>query len=152
MVKQKKNGNAVPKKKGQKEKLAKKARREERRAQQEQQLLQRSGSIDINSDDEIDRFAWVEDVEENLLVGRLYLFLPVQGACSRDDFNSYRGILKRIEGEDDEKRNDNGEAVFLPVAAALTLKDEDHGSEEELYVKVPLKNVVRRQISWTLRF
>jgi UvrD/REP helicase N-terminal domain len=80
-------------------------------------------------------------LDNSLLVGRLYYFLP-DVAYDRNDANSRRGILDKVIG--DEADDTNSTAVFVPI---VPLDDSDSHR-----ATVPLGNVVRQRVAWTLRY
>jgi hypothetical protein len=131
MGKQKKGAAA----KSNNKKKEKKEQKKERRAQANAQA-----KID-SSRDEVERIFQELHLENSLLVGRLYYYLP-DYPYDPNDVNSYRGILKQLVG--DENDGDNGKAVFQPVFPL--------GDSDDHRVTVPLRNVIRQRVAWTLRY
>jgi hypothetical protein len=83
-------------------------------------------------------------LDKSLLVGRLYYFLPL-GSFTPSDVNTYRGILERVIGDED----DNGMGVFVWV---VPVDPDAPPDDDRNRVAVPLNRVIRLSVPWTLRF
>jgi hypothetical protein len=77
-------------------------------------------------------------------VGRLYFFLPL-GSFTPSHVNTYRGILERVIGDED----DNGIGVFVRV---VPVDPDAPPDDDRNRVAVPLDRVIRQSVPWTLRF
>jgi hypothetical protein len=131
MVKQRKGGTKA-KGKNQKER---KELKKEKRAQANEDAKRQASRAEVEAIfDEL-------HLDNSLLVGRLYYFLP-DFDYDRNDVNSRRGILEKVIG--DEADDANSTAVFVPV---VPLDDSDSQR-----LTVPLGNVARQRVAWTLRY